>query len=92
MFTTRFEAWVRRHAEALMTALGRTPLTPNQVTVVGVALTFLAAGLVAFGHLRWAGVVLIMVGAALISYSQHAKEKSPNTAERQGVERQGAGR
>ena len=36
MFTTRFEAWVRRHAEALVTALGRSPLTPNQVTVVGV--------------------------------------------------------
>src|SRR2546421_11361359 len=45
-----------------MTALGRTPLTPNQVTVVGVGLTFLAAGLVAFGHLRWAGVVLIFAG------------------------------
>lgn len=62
MFTTRFEAWVRRHAEALMTALGRSPLTPNQVTVVGVALTFFAAGLVAFGHLRWAGIVLIVAG------------------------------
>ena len=62
MFTTRFEAWVRRHAEALITALGRTPLTPNQVTVVGLALTFLAAGLVAFGHLRWAGIVLIFAG------------------------------
>ena len=62
MFTTRFEAWVRRRAEALITALGRTPLTPNQVTVVGLALTFLAAGLAAFGHLRWAGVVLIFAG------------------------------
>ena len=62
MFTTRFEAWVRRHAEALITALGRTPLTPNQVTVVGLALTFFAAGLIAFGHLRWAGVVLILAG------------------------------
>ena len=62
MFTTRFEAWVRRHAEALITALGRTPLTPNQVTVVGLGLTFLAAGLAAFGHLRWAGVVLIFAG------------------------------
>src|SRR5690348_4297476 len=62
MFTTRFEAWVRRHAEALITALGRTPLTPNQVTVVGVALTFFAAGLIAFGHLRWAGVVLVLAG------------------------------
>ena len=62
MFTTRFEAWVRRHAEALMTALGRSPLTPNQVTVVGVVLTFFAAGLAAFGHLRWAGVVLFFAG------------------------------
>jgi CDP-diacylglycerol--glycerol-3-phosphate 3-phosphatidyltransferase len=45
-----------------MSALGRTPLTPNQITVVGVALTFVAAGLVAFGQLRWAGVVLIFAG------------------------------
>ena len=62
MFTTRFEAWVRRRAEALMSALGRVPLTPNQVTVVGLILTFAAAALVAFGELRWAGVVLIVAG------------------------------
>jgi len=62
VFTTRFEAWVRRHAEALMSALGRSPVTPNQITVVGLALTFMAAGLAAFGHLRWAGVVLIFAG------------------------------
>src|SRR5258708_4539571 len=62
MFTTRFEAWVRRRAEALMAAIGRVPLTPNQVTVVGLILTFVAAILVAFGQLRWAGVVLIFAG------------------------------
>ncbi|HET7420238.1 MAG TPA: CDP-alcohol phosphatidyltransferase family protein [Candidatus Dormibacteraeota bacterium] len=62
MFTTRFEAWVRRQAEALMVALGRTPLTPNQVTVVGLGLTLFAAGLAAYGQLRWAGVVLIFAG------------------------------
>ena len=62
MFTTRFEAWVRRRAEALMSALGRVPLTPNQVSVVGLVLTFAAATLVAFGELRWAGVVLIVAG------------------------------
>jgi CDP-diacylglycerol--glycerol-3-phosphate 3-phosphatidyltransferase len=62
MFTTRFETWVRRKAEALMSAIGRVPLTPNQVTVVGVALTFFAAFLAAFGQLRWAGVVLIFAG------------------------------
>jgi CDP-diacylglycerol--glycerol-3-phosphate 3-phosphatidyltransferase len=62
MFTTRFEAWVRRRAEALIAAVGRVPLTPNQVTVVGLVLTFVAATLVAFGQLRWAGVVLIFAG------------------------------
>ncbi len=62
MFTTRFEAWVRRRAEALMAAAGRVPLTPNQVTVVGLVLTFIAATLAAFGHLLLAGVVLIFAG------------------------------
>ena len=62
MFTTRFEAWVRRRAEALMSAIGRVPLTPNQVTVVGLVLTFVAATLAAFGQLRWAGIVLIFAG------------------------------
>src|SRR4029077_3402457 len=62
MFTTRFEAWVRRHAEALMSALRRLPVTPNQITVIGVALTFVAAVLAAFGQLRWGGVVLAFAG------------------------------
>ena len=62
MFTTRFEAWVRRRAEALMSAIGRVPVTPNQVTVVGFGLTLVAATLAAFGQLRWAGVVLIFAG------------------------------
>ncbi len=62
MFTTRFEAWVRRRAEALMAAVGRVPLTPNQVTVVGLVLTFIAAILAAFGHLLLAGIVLIFAG------------------------------
>jgi len=62
MFTTRFEAWVRRRAEALMKAIGRVPVTPNQVTVIGVSLTLVAAILVAYRYLRRAGVVLIVAG------------------------------
>jgi drug/metabolite transporter (DMT)-like permease len=30
--------------------------------------------------IRWAGVVFIMIGVALISYSEHAKAKSPPSA------------
>jgi drug/metabolite transporter (DMT)-like permease len=51
------------------------------------ALSFVFATLAAMVFLheqvspvRWAGVILIMLGAALISYSQHAKEKTPLTA------------
>jgi CDP-diacylglycerol--glycerol-3-phosphate 3-phosphatidyltransferase len=62
MFTTRFEAWVRRRAEALMSALGRMPVTPNQLTVIGFALTFIAAVLTAFGQLLGAGIVLVFAG------------------------------
>lgn len=62
MFTTRFEAWVRRHAQRLMSAVSRLPVTPNQITVVGTAITFLAALLVAVGQLRWGGVVLAIGG------------------------------
>src|SRR5437763_11057678 len=62
MFTARVEAWVRRHAESLMSALGRLPVTPNQITVVGTALTFLAALLAGTGQLLPAGIVLAFAG------------------------------
>jgi len=62
MFTTRFEAWVRRRAEALMSALGRLPVTPNQITVVGTLLTFGAAVLTGLGLLVWAALVLAFAG------------------------------
>lgn len=62
MFTTRFEAWVRRRAEALMRAIGRLPVTPNQITVIGTLLTFMAAVLAGTAQLRWAGVVLAFAG------------------------------
>jgi drug/metabolite transporter (DMT)-like permease len=30
--------------------------------------------------IRWVGVILIMLGAACITYSEHVKEKSPPAA------------
>jgi drug/metabolite transporter (DMT)-like permease len=51
------------------------------------ALSFVFATLAAMWFLneqvsfvRWAGVLLIMLGAALISYSEHAKPKPPAVA------------
>ena len=62
MFTTRFEAWVRRHAERFMARLSALPVTPNQITVVGTLIAFSAAILAGAGQLRWAGVVLAFGG------------------------------
>lgn len=62
MFTTRFEAWIRRHAEAISRVLRGLPITPNEVTVAGMGLTFVAAFLAGFGHLLAAGLVLAFAG------------------------------
>jgi len=45
-----------------MSALGRLPVTPNQITVVGTALTFVAAVLTASSHLLLGGIVLAFAG------------------------------
>lgn len=62
MFTTRFQAWVRRNALRVGSVVGRLPVTPNQVTVAGMGFTFGAAVLAGLGHLRWAGLVLAFAG------------------------------
>src|SRR4029077_8602575 len=62
MFTTRFEAWVRRHAERLMSAISRLPVSPNQITVIGSSITCVSALLVAMVQLRCGGVVLAIGG------------------------------
>ncbi len=54
--------------------------------LTGLSFVFATLAAVWFLHehvstIRWAGVVLIMLGAALISYSEHSEEKAP-TAQR----------
>jgi CDP-diacylglycerol---glycerol-3-phosphate 3-phosphatidyltransferase len=58
VFTTRFQQWVRRRAQAAARWLAKLPITPNQITVTGMLVVFAAAVLVAAGHLLAAGVVL----------------------------------
>ena len=62
MFTTRFQAWVRRNAERLGRRLGRLGVTPNQVTAAGMVATFAAGVLIAFDRLLLAGLVLAFSG------------------------------
>ena len=58
MFTTRFQQWVRRRAQAVAGWLAKLPITPNQITVAGMMVVFAAAALVAGGHLLAGGAVL----------------------------------
>lgn len=62
MFTSRFQAWVRRNAQRAAAALGRLPITPNQVTIAGMLATFVAAVLAGLGDLLAAGLVLAFSG------------------------------
>jgi len=62
MFTSRFQAWVRRNALRLAAAVARLPVAPNQVTVAGMLATFVAAALAGFGYLVPAAIVLAFAG------------------------------
>ncbi|HEX4214131.1 MAG TPA: CDP-alcohol phosphatidyltransferase family protein [Candidatus Dormibacteraeota bacterium] len=62
MFTTRFQAFIRRNAQRLAGVIGRLPITPNQVTVTGMVITFIAAVLTGFGNLLAAAIVLAFAG------------------------------
>ena len=62
MFTTRFQKWVRRNAQRLASRLVGLGVTPNEVTVAGMVVTFFAAALAATGYLLPAGLVLAFSG------------------------------
>ncbi len=62
MFTSRFQAWVRRKAQRAAGALARSGITPNQVTIVGMLATFVAGILAGLGYLVPAGIVLAFSG------------------------------
>src|SRR3981081_1246862 len=62
VFTTRFQAWVRRIALRAMARAQRLPITPNQLTIAGLAITCVAALLVALAHPFAGGLVLIFAG------------------------------
>ncbi len=62
MFTQKFQAWVRRWAERGIGVFRDSPITPNMLTLFGLAITAFGAALVAMGHLLLGGVVLLFAG------------------------------
>jgi CDP-diacylglycerol--glycerol-3-phosphate 3-phosphatidyltransferase len=62
MFTQKFQAWVRRWAERGIGVFRDSPITPNMLTLFGLAITGFGAALVAMGHLVLGGIVLLFAG------------------------------
>jgi len=62
MFTQKFQAWVRRWAERGIGIFRDSPITPNMLTLFGLAITAFGAALVAMGHLLLGGIVLLFAG------------------------------
>jgi CDP-diacylglycerol--glycerol-3-phosphate 3-phosphatidyltransferase len=62
MFTKKFQAWVRRLAERLVSSFRDSPITPNMLTLFGLLITAAGAALVAAGQLFLGGLVLLFAG------------------------------
>ena len=59
MVTDLARSWAKNLVEPAARYLGRSGLTPNAITVIGFLLTAAVAAILAAGHLRVAGVLLI---------------------------------
>jgi CDP-diacylglycerol--glycerol-3-phosphate 3-phosphatidyltransferase len=62
MFTQKFQAWVRKWAERLVSVFRDSPVTPNMLTLFGLVITAAGAGVLALGNLGIAGVILLFAG------------------------------
>lgn len=63
MFPDRLQVFGRRVAEALVAPLAAVGMTPNMVTVTGLLLNGAVAWVLAAGHLRVGGILLLLAGA-----------------------------
>lgn len=72
----------QRLAAALVRPLARTPVSPNALTALGLALGLLAAWLFATGHPAWGGTVFVL--AALADHCDGELARLANRASRFG--------
>lgn len=63
MFSTLWGNWVRGHLQHVGLALGRTNLSPNWFTIVGLLLNVIVAAVIASGNLTLGGVLMLGAGA-----------------------------
>lgn len=60
VFTSKFQDWVRAQARRLVPLLRVFGLTPNMLTMIGLAITGASSLLIATGHLIAGGAVLLL--------------------------------
>ncbi len=64
MLTEPFEARIRAVTQRVVgRVLGRTPISPNMLTVVGLLLTLAVTATLASGHLVWGGILVLLTSA-----------------------------
>ena len=77
------ETVYRRRADGFAAAEARWRFRDHLIARLRLALFAAAAAMIFLGEsvstIRWAGVILIMLGAGLISYSEQTKPKPPPT-------------
>ena len=61
-FSDWARGWSARLIEPAAMVLGRMGLTPNMLTLIGLALILVTAGVIALGHPFWGGVLFILSG------------------------------
>ena len=62
MLTRRLQDWIRAKARAFVLAVHLSGVTPNAITLMGLAVTAVSAVLIGFGWLLAGGLVLLFAG------------------------------
>jgi len=61
-FSDKMRIWFRWYLNPIATFLNRLGIRPNTVTIFGLMGTIGCAVLIAFGHMTWAGILLLVMG------------------------------
>ena len=61
-FTDKMRVWFRWYYYPIAVFLNRLGIHPNTVTLIGLTGTVGCALLIGFGHMTWAGILLLIMG------------------------------
>ena len=79
-FTDKMRVWFRWYYYPIAAFLNRLGIRPNTVTLVGLAGTVGCALLIGFGHMTWAGILLLIMGPVDAMYGALARMRNEASA------------